>query len=176
MLSERWATQRRMGSVRIGEERHGNETPHAYIVAKYDNLESWRKTQVWWWRYMAKKISAKTMNLMIFWPERAWEAGIGEVSKMWYQRRKTSISHTKKEPTYKRHQFSPTKYKSPDATAPFNICAFEARLELWRGTVSDVSRYTLCNESNLHVALPQGYAATHRKEYIGDWLFERAKL
>ena len=29
-----------------------------------------------------KKISAKTMNLMIFWPERAWEAGIGEVGKM----------------------------------------------------------------------------------------------
>ena len=23
-------------SVRIGEERHENETPHAYIVAKYD--------------------------------------------------------------------------------------------------------------------------------------------
>ena len=69
---------------------------------------------------------------------------------------KTSTSHTKKEPTYKRHQFSPTKYKSPDATAPFKICAFEARLELWRGTVSDVSRYTLCNESNLNVALPRG--------------------
>ena len=71
---------------------------------------------------------------------------------------KTSTSHTKKEPTYKRHQFSPTKYKSPDATAPFEICAFQARLELWRGTVSEVSRYTLCNGSNLHVALPRGYA------------------
>ena len=68
---------------------------------------------------------------------------------MRYQRRKTSTSHTKKEPTYKRHH--PTKYKSPDATAPFKTCAFEARLELWRGTVSDVSRYTLCNESNLRV-------------------------
>ena len=69
---------------------------------------------------------------------------------------KTSTSHTKKEPTYKRHH--PTKYKIPDATAPFKTCAFEARLELWRGTVSAVSRYTLCNESNLHVALPRGYA------------------
>ena len=29
-----------MGSVRIGEERHGDETPHGYIVAKYDKLES----------------------------------------------------------------------------------------------------------------------------------------
>ena len=74
---------------------------------------------------------------------------------MRYQQRKTSTSHTKKEPTYKRHH--PTKYKSPDATAPFKICVFQARLELWRGTVSDVSRYTLCNESNLHVALPRGY-------------------
>ena len=32
--------QRRMESVRIGEERHENETPHTYIVAKYDKLES----------------------------------------------------------------------------------------------------------------------------------------
>ena len=63
MPSERWATQRRMGSVRIREERHGNETPHAYIVAKYDKLESWRKTQIWWWRHMTKNISAKTKNL-----------------------------------------------------------------------------------------------------------------
>ena len=45
---------------RAREERHGNETPHAYIVAKYDKLESWRKTEVW---YMAKNISAKMVNL-----------------------------------------------------------------------------------------------------------------
>ena len=63
MPSGRWATQRRMGCVRIREERHENETPHTYIVAKYDKLESWRKTQIWWWTYMTKNISAKTINL-----------------------------------------------------------------------------------------------------------------
>ena len=32
--------QRRMGPVRIKGERHGDEILHAYVVAKYDNLES----------------------------------------------------------------------------------------------------------------------------------------
>ena len=54
MPSGRWATQRRMGSIRKGEQRDTNETPHTCIVAKYDNLESWRKIQVRWWRWRPK--------------------------------------------------------------------------------------------------------------------------
>ena len=64
-----------MGSVRIGEERHGNETPHTYIVAKYDKLESWRKTQVWWWRYMAKK---KLVSRRWIW----WFFGLKELGRL----------------------------------------------------------------------------------------------
>ena len=78
---------------------------------------------------MAKNISAKTVNLMIFFCLKEFgRLESIELVKCDINEERLVPPIRKKEPTYKRHHRLNT--RSPDATAPFKIGPFEAQLEL----------------------------------------------